>query len=148
MQPAQIAPETIAALSVDERRAVGLSRPKAGYMHDLAQKCADGTVRLARLGRMSDEAVIEELIQIKGIGRWSAQMFLIFSLGRLDVFPLDDLGVRSAMASLYRLDDSHTRQHYLEIGERWKPYASIGSWYCWRFLEKSRSEKKAQAAKA
>jgi DNA-3-methyladenine glycosylase II len=145
LAPERIRPETIARLSIDELRSIGLSRPKAGYLHDLAEKCADGTVRLSRLGRMSDEAVIEELIQIKGIGRWSAQMFLIFSLGRPDVFPLDDLGVRSAMASLYRFDQSHGKQHYLAIGESWKPYATIGSWYCWRYLDISRQEKKANA---
>ncbi len=142
LKPGRATPEAISRLSIDELRSIGLSRPKAGYMLDLAGKCTDGTVRLGRLGRLGDEAVIDELVQIKGIGRWSAQMFLIFSLGRPDVFPLDDLGVRNAMASLYRLDASHSRQHYLEIAERWKPYASIGSWYCWRYLELDRAAKK------
>jgi DNA-3-methyladenine glycosylase II len=142
VKPESIRPETIARLSVDQLREIGLSRPKASYLLDLAQKCGDGTVRLERIGRLGDEAVIEELIQIKGIGRWSAQMFLIFSLGRLDVFPYDDLGVRNAMARLYELGESHGRQHYIEIGERWKPYASLGSWYCWRYLETTAKPKK------
>ncbi|HTU25225.1 MAG TPA: hypothetical protein VMF30_07500, partial [Pirellulales bacterium] len=101
LEPHDIQPEAVARLSVEELRAIGLSRPKAGYLLDLAQKCGDGTVRLSRLARMSDERVIEELTQVKGIGRWSAQMFLIFSLGRPDVFPLDDLGIRTAIARLY-----------------------------------------------
>ena len=84
---------------------------------------------------MSDERVIEELIQVRGIGRWSAHMFLIFALGRPDVFPFDDLGIRSAIRRLYALDDLPAKEISLEIGNRWRPYASIGSWYCWRFLD-------------
>ena len=84
---------------------------------------------------MKDEQVIEELIQVRGIGRWSAQMFLIFALGRPDVFPLDDFGVRSAIRRLYELDDLPAKEVFLEIGNRWRPYASLGSWYCWRFLD-------------
>lgn len=142
LEPDGIRPEAILRLSVEQLREIGLSRPKAGYLLDLAQKCDDGTVRLSQLGRMSDENVIERLIQIKGIGRWSAQMFLIFSLARPDVFPLDDLGIRTAISRLYNLTDAHGKQHYLEIGNRWKPYATIGSWYCWRFLDLNRKPKK------
>jgi DNA-3-methyladenine glycosylase II len=135
LEPDAIRPAVIARLSIDELRTVGVSRQKAGYLLDLAQKCGDGTVRLDRLGRMSDEQVIEELIQVRGIGRWSAHMFLIFALGRPDVFPLDDFGVRSAIRRLYELDESPAKDVFLEIGNRWRPYASIGSWYCWRFLD-------------
>ncbi len=135
LEPDGVRPDAIARLSLDELRSVGVSRQKAGYLLDLAQKCADGTVPLNRLGRMSDEQVIEELTQVHGIGRWSAQMFLIFALGRPDVFPLDDFGVRSAIRRLYELDESPTKDIFLEIGNRWRPYASIGSWYCWRFLD-------------
>ena len=142
LEPEGIRPETISRLSVEQLREIGLSRPKAGYMLDLAQKCGDGTVPLSRLARMSDERVIEQLIQVKGIGRWSAQMFLIFSLGRPDVFPLDDLGIRTAIARLYNFTEAHGKQHYLEVGDRWKPYATIGSWYCWRFLDLNRKPKK------
>jgi len=135
LQRQGIRPEAIAGLTVEQLRAIGISRPKAGYLLDLALKCSDGTVRLARLGRMSDERVIEELIQVRGIGRWSAHMFLIFALGRPDVFPFDDLGIRSAIRRLYALDDLPAKEIALEIGNRWRPYASIGSWYCWRFLD-------------
>ncbi len=148
LEPNGIRPDAILRLSVEQLREIGLSRPKAGYVLDLAQKCADGTVPLSRLGRMTDENVIEQLIQIKGIGRWSAQMFLIFSLARPDVFPLDDLGIRTAMSRLYNLSDAHGKQHYLEIGNRWKPYATIGSWYCWRFLDLNRKPKKQDAGSA
>jgi DNA-3-methyladenine glycosylase II len=132
---AGIRPDSLAALRIEELRSVGLSPQKAAYMHDLAAKVQDGTVRLTRLERRSDEQVIENLIQVKGIGRWTAQMFLIFALGREDVFPVDDFGVRSAISSLYRLDKSAPRSRFVEIGQAWSPFASIGSWYCWRYLD-------------
>jgi DNA-3-methyladenine glycosylase II len=135
LRPCGVRPEAIACLSVEQFREAGISRQKASYLSDLAQKCCDGSVRLARLGRMADEQVIEELTQVKGIGRWSAQMFLIFSLGRLDVFPIDDLGVRTAISRLHNLKSPVEKSRYQEIGDRWRPYASLGSWYCWRFLE-------------
>jgi DNA-3-methyladenine glycosylase II len=135
LEPETVRPETIARLSIERLRALGVSRQKAGYLLDLAAKCDDGTVRLARLGRLSDEAIIAELTQVKGIGRWSAQMFLIFALGRLDVFPHDDLGVRSAIRRLYHFEELPSKAQCLEIGSLWQPYSSIGSWYCWRFLD-------------
>jgi DNA-3-methyladenine glycosylase II len=135
VEPHEICPEVIARLSPTELRQAGVSRQKAGYLTDLAEKCADGTVRLTRLGRMSDDDVVEELIQVKGIGRWSAHMFLIFALGRPDIFPHDDLGLRSALSKLYKLERLPDREESLAIGARWRPYSSIGSWYCWRYLE-------------
>ena len=131
-------PEAIAALSPEQLRSVGLSKQKAAYIADLARRSADGTVPLSRMGRMSDEAVIESLTQTKGIGRWTAQMFLIFSLGRPDVFPVDDLGVRVALARLYSLSEKPSRDELAEIGRRWSPFATVGSWYCWRYLEHHR----------
>lgn len=136
LMPEGIRPDSLARLSVEDLRAIGVSRPKAGYLLDLAEKCGDGTVRLDRLGRWNDERVIEELIQVRGIGVWSAQMFLIFALGRPDVFPHDDLGVRAAIRELYKLEELPPKNVCLEIGNHWRPYASIGSWYCWRFLDK------------
>ena len=132
-------PEGIACLDESQLRSVGLSRQKASYLLDLAQKSLDGTVRLDRIGRLPDEAVIEMLTQMKGIGRWTAEMFLIFSLGRLDVLPVDDLGVRAAMKDLYGLDDLPDKPTCLEIATPWRPYASIGSWYCWRSLDLKRN---------
>src|SRR5262245_19197149 len=93
-------PATIARLSIAKLRSVGLSPQKASYLHDLAAKVAEGVVRLPQIGRLNDEAVITELAQVKGIGRWTAQMFLILSLGRPDVFPIDDFGVRAAISRL------------------------------------------------
>ncbi|MDA0831720.1 MAG: DNA-3-methyladenine glycosylase [Planctomycetota bacterium] len=130
--PQKPTPEVLRALSAQELRSVGISPQKAGYLHDLSEKVADGSVRIKRLGRMSDEEVIEELVQVKGIGRWTAEMFLIFSLGRLDVLPVQDLGIRSAMMRIYNLEELPDRQTCLNIGEPWRPYASIASWYCWR----------------
>jgi DNA-3-methyladenine glycosylase II len=138
LEPAGILPESLGRMTVDELRAIGISRPKAGYLLDLAQKCRDGTIQLARLGRLKDERVIEELIQVRGIGRWSAHMFLIFALGRPDVLPTDDLGVRAAIQRLYAMEELPAKGVCIEIGNRWRPYATIGSWYCWRFLEMER----------
>jgi DNA-3-methyladenine glycosylase II len=89
---------------------------------------------------MSDEAVIASLTQINGIGRWTAQMFLIFSLGRPDVFPVDDLGVRVALSRLYALGERPSRDELVEIGRRWSPFATVGSWYCWRYLDHQRKK--------
>ena len=94
-----------------------------------------GEVPLNRLGRLSDEEVIERLIAVKGIGRWTAQMFLIFSLGRHDVLPHDDLGIRNAMRRLYGLADMPKRDEMDQIALPWRPHASIACWYLWRSLD-------------
>lgn len=135
LAPSRISAESIHRLSLEEMRAVGLSPQKAAYMRDLAERTVAGHVQLRTIGRLSDEAVIEHLVQVKGIGRWTAQMFLIFSLGRLDVFPHDDLGIRSAIRRFYKLDELPDRQTSFRIAEPWRPYASIASWYCWRGCE-------------
>jgi DNA-3-methyladenine glycosylase II len=142
VEPDGIRPEVIARFTTAKLRESGISRQKAAYLLDLAEKCRVGTVRLSRLGRMNDEEVIEELIQVKGIGRWSAQMFLIFALGRPDVFPYDDFGLRSALHRLYDLKELPKRDACLPIGERWRPYSSIATWYCWRYLDLDKKEKK------
>jgi DNA-3-methyladenine glycosylase II len=133
--PDPITPESLLSFRIEQLRCVGLSPQKAAYMHDLALKASDGTVNLRTIGRRTDEDVIQQLTQIKGIGRWTAQMFLIFSLGRLDVFPHDDLGVRVAIRDRYRLGDLPDKQTSCEIAAPWSPYATIASWYCWRSLE-------------
>lgn len=133
--PQKLAPEVIARLDLATLRTAGLSPQKASYLHDLAQKVTDGTVRLARLSRLTDDDVVAELTQVKGIGVWTAQMFLIFSLGRLDVFPPDDLGIRSAIRKLYALPELPGRDECNEIAEKWRPLATAGTWYCWRSLE-------------
>jgi DNA-3-methyladenine glycosylase II len=133
--PDGFTPAYISTMPLEDLRAVGLSKQKASYILDLAQRVHAGTLPLERLARMSDEAVIEALIQVKGIGVWTAHMFLMFSLGRLDVLPHGDYGVRSAMQKLYNLDELPNRQTCHRIAESWRPYASIASWYCWRSLE-------------
>ena len=138
--PGGMKPGPIAALSIEKLRSVGLSPQKASYLHDLAAKVQDGTVRLSRIGRLADEEVIEDLVAVKGIGRWTAQMFLIFSLGREDVFPVDDFGVRAAIARIYGYKEPPMRSELMEIGQRWSPYASVASWYCWRYLEYVRAK--------
>ncbi len=119
----------------DQFRSVGLSQQKAYYVADLANKIIDGTLDLRQIGRLSDERVVETLTQVRGIGRWRAQMFLIFSLGRPDVFPHDDLGVRTAIRDRYELDDLPDKATSHEIATPWRPYASVASWYCWRSLD-------------
>ena len=133
--------EGIGRLTEPQLRSVGLSRQKASYLLDLARKSLDGTVRLDRIGRLPDEAVIEMLTKVKGIGRWTAEMFLIFSLGRLDVLPVDDLGVRAAIKDLYGLNELPDKAACLQIAAPWRPYATIGSWYCWRSLDLKRNVK-------
>ena len=135
LKPEQISPQTIARLTPATLRSLGVSPQKSGYLLDLADRVMSGQVRLDRMSRMPDEEVIEALVQVKGIGIWTAQMFLIFSLGRPDVFPHDDLGVRSAIRNLYELDDLPTKEISQQIATPWRPYASVASWYCWRSLE-------------
>ena len=116
-------------------RGAGLSRQKLGYLRDLSTRVADKSLPLAHLGRLSDDAIIEHLIQVKGIGRWTAQMFLMFRLGRPDVLPELDLGIQNAMRRAYGLDARPSPKDVLRLGERWRPYATTASWYMWRSLE-------------
>jgi DNA-3-methyladenine glycosylase II len=133
--PQGLSPENLAALSLVQLRAVGVSPQKGKYLLSLATKVRDGELRLNAIGRLSDERIIEQLVQVKGIGVWTAQMFLIFSLGRPDVLPCDDLGIRQAIRKLYGLADMPDKATSLRIAEPWRPYASFASWYCWRSLE-------------
>ena len=137
----KVTPEAILACDFDELRSIGLSQQKATYIVDLAEKTHAGVIRLRTIGRLSDEEVIQHLIQVKGIGRWTAQMFLIFALGRLDVFPDDDLGVQSAIRDHYGLSELPDKRTAHEIAKPWRPYASVASWYCWRILDLARDAK-------
>jgi DNA-3-methyladenine glycosylase II len=125
-------PAELAGTPPRRLRAAGLSRQKIRYLKDLARKCAGGAVRLDRLGRMSDEEVIAALTRVKGIGRWTAEMFLIFSLGRPDVWAVDDLGLQLAVKKLYRLRRHPSREKMSSLGEAWRPYRTVASWYLWR----------------
>jgi DNA-3-methyladenine glycosylase II len=116
-------------------RAAGLSRQKIGYMRDLAAKVDANEVPLARLDRFADDEIIERLTRVKGIGRWTVQMFLMFRLGRPDVLPELDLGVQNAIHRAYGLARRPTPTEVLAIGQSWRPWASVASWYLWRSLE-------------
>ena len=133
----------LARLNLEELRAVGVSPQKARYLLDLATKVSSGVVCLERIPEMSNEEIIVALTQVKGIGVWTVQMLLIFSLGRLDVFPGGDLGIRTAIQRLYRKRTLPTKPAHLRKYEKlWQPYASIASWYCWRSLEFDEYKKK------
>jgi DNA-3-methyladenine glycosylase II len=116
-------------------RQAGISRSKIAYLKDLAQRVLDGLPALEILQDMDDETIIRTLTQIKGIGRWSVQILLIFRLNRWDVLPSDDLGVRSAIQKLYGLETLPTQKMVEQFGQKWKPYRSIASWYLWRSLD-------------
>src|SRR5262245_40974449 len=135
LRPGRISPQSIARLTPMELRSIGLSTQKSVYVLDLANRVVEGELKLNRVARMPDAEVIQALTQVKGIGVWTAQMFLIFALGRLDVFPHDDLGVRMAIRNLYGLDELPNKEISHRIATPWRPYSSIASWYCWRSLE-------------
>jgi DNA-3-methyladenine glycosylase II len=130
--PEAISAESISRKTVEELRAVGISGQKASYLLDLSAHVLDERLAMRTIGRKSDAEVIKQLIAVKGIGEWTAHMFLIFSLGRPDVFPHGDLGVRSALKILYDLENLPDKTTSLRLAEPWRPYASVASWYCWR----------------
>jgi DNA-3-methyladenine glycosylase II len=135
LKPGRLTADNVRRFSPEQLRTAGVSPQKASYLLDLAAKVDDGEVRLGHLHTLPDEAVIEELVRIKGIGEWTAHMFLMFSLGRLDVLPHGDLGVRIALRDLYGLKELPDGKRARKIAEKWRPYATIASWYCWRSLE-------------
>lgn len=123
------------ALSADELRAAGVSRQKAGYLRDLAEQLTAGQLPLARAAHLDDEAVISALIRVRGLGRWSVQMFLMFRLGRLDVLPVDDLGLRKGAQLVYGGARPLEPTELHRLAERWRPFRSIATWYLWRALD-------------
>lgn len=135
LYPRHPKPEQVLATPGEPLRGAGLSRQKIGYLRSLAEHVHTGALPLARIARMSDEAVIERLVDVKGIGRWTAQMFLMFRLGRLDVLPELDLGIQNAIREAYRMKKRPTPKEVLRIGAPWRPYATIASWYLWRSLD-------------
>jgi DNA-3-methyladenine glycosylase II len=130
--PQAVTPAAVAAASEEVLRGAGLSRAKALALKDLAEHALSGALPLDRLAELSDEEVIACLVPVRGIGRWTAEMFLIFSLGRLDVLPVDDFGLRAGVRELYALPDLPTRTDLRERAEPWRPYRSIATWYFWR----------------
>lgn len=125
-------PEQVAATSDEELRAIGFSRQKIGYLRDLCEKMEAGVLPFDRLDEMNDDEVIEALTQVKGIGRWTAEMVLMFKLQRPDVLPVDDLGIVKAIRAAYQLRTDPDPDRIRKIGEKWRPYRSIASWYLWQ----------------
>ncbi len=130
-----VTPEEVLAASPDLLASTGLSRAKAASIRDLAEKVVTGEVALERIGRLSDEAVIDHLTRVRGIGPWSAQMFLLDTLGRLDVWPTGDYGVRAGFAAAWGLSEIPSSKELLALGEPFSPYRSLVAWYCWRVLD-------------
>jgi DNA-3-methyladenine glycosylase II len=129
-------PQDILGASEESLRGAGLSRAKLVALKDLAAKTIDGTVpTLARLRRMGDEEIIEHLTQVRGIGRWTVEMLLIFRLGRPDVLPIGDFAVRKGFSLLHGLEELVKPKELVASGERWRPFRSVASWYMWRAVE-------------
>ena len=127
-----VRPETVLRIAEKKLKNCGLSRAKLSSILDLADRCDDGRVRLDRLRRLDDDRVIEELSQVRGIGEWTAQMFLMFELRRRDVWPVLDLGVRKGFQVAYRKRSLPTPRELVPLGDRFRPYRSLAAWYLWR----------------
>jgi DNA-3-methyladenine glycosylase II len=127
-------PDALLPLSDEALRGVGLSRQKLGYMRDLSRKVLDGSVNTDRLTGMSDDEIVTELTKIKGIGRWTAEMILIFRLARPDILPVGDLGIVKAIQKAYGLRKTPDAARMHKIAEAWRPYRSVASWYLWASL--------------
>ena len=130
-----VAPEAVAGLRLRRLRACGLSGRKSEYLRDLARHFVDGTMQVQRWPEMEDEAVIAELVQVRGIGRWTAEMLLMFSLLRPNVLPVDDLGLRRAASRHYFDGEDVDADELRAFGARWEPWRSVATWYLWRSLE-------------
>ena len=128
-------PEGILATTDEAFRAAGLSRQKTGYARDLARQASAGAVPFDHIESLDDEAIIAALSSVKGVGRWTAQMFLMFRLGRPNVLPSEDLGIRKGVQLAYRTRGMPPPKRVLAIGRPWSPYATVASWYLWRLLD-------------
>jgi DNA-3-methyladenine glycosylase II len=128
-------PEHMLKLSETQLRGAGLSGQKLGYLRDLANKVHSGELPLGAIESMSDDEVVQHLTQVKGIGRWTAQMFLMFRLGRPNVLPELDLGIQNAVKRAYRMRKRPTPKHLKRVGAKWSPHATVACWYLWRSLD-------------
>jgi DNA-3-methyladenine glycosylase II len=134
-EPTRIHPSAVLALEVTDMRAAGLSARKVEYLNDLAAHFESGAVHVPQWQQMDDEAIIEELVAIRGIGRWTAEMFLIFHLMRPNVLPLDDLGLIKGISVNYFSGEPVSRAEAREVGDAWAPFRSVATWYIWRSLD-------------
>lgn len=135
IEPASLNAESVTACGEEGLRGAGYSARKASYVLGLANAVLERRVDLDAMRELGDDQVIDRLTTIRGIGVWTAKMFLIFSLGRPDVLPFEDLGVRQALRNFHDLDELPGRQEAIELARPWRPYASVASWYCWRSLD-------------
>ncbi|NVK21045.1 MAG: DNA-3-methyladenine glycosylase 2 family protein [Kangiellaceae bacterium] len=131
----KFSPKNILALSFDELRACGLSTAKVNYAHGIAQATLDKTIIFEDLYQTNTEQAIEQLVALKGVGEWTAQMFCIFALGHLDVMATADVGLQRGLQILHQLDEKPNKQQMLELTDSWRPYRSVGSWYLWRLAD-------------
>lgn len=129
-------PERVMTLTDDQIRAVGFSRPKVSFIKDLATHVLDGRLDLKRLKQHPDDEVMRQLVAVKGIGRWTAEIFLMFRLGRPDIFPADDLGLMNAVHRAYALRKRPDAKRLRKMGELWSPHRSVAAWYLWQSLSK------------
>jgi DNA-3-methyladenine glycosylase II len=136
----EVTPERVLATDPEKPRAAGLSAAKLAAIRDLAEKSTDGTVPLQDLHDLPDEDIIARLSSVRGIGRWTAEMFLLFELRRLDVWPVDDLGVRNGYRIIYGLDAMPTAKELQPLGDRFRPYRSVAAWYCWQAVHLTRGD--------
>jgi DNA-3-methyladenine glycosylase II len=135
LAPDGVNAEGVLRLTHEELRGFGFSTAKANYVRSLAEKTLDGSVDFERLPEMADEDVIAHLTQVKGVGEWTAQMFLMFALRRPDVLPCADLGIRTAMKNVYRMRELPKPARMAKVARPWRPYASVACWYLWRSLD-------------
>ena len=131
----EISPIYIKNMHSNTLKSVGLSGQKVIYLKNLANAFIENKLKINSWSKMNDEEIIQDLIQIKGIGRWTAEMFLIFNLCRADIFPLDDIGMIKGLCKLYKISYPTDREIIIKIGEKWKPYRSVATWYLWRSLD-------------
>ena len=131
----KINPKIIAKTHSNTLKSVGLSRQKVSYLKNLAEAFIEKKIKLNMWNKMTDEEIVQDLIQIKGIGRWTVEMFMIFNLCRADIFPLDDIGMIKGLCKLYKISYPVEREKIIKIGKKWKPYRSVATWYLWRSLD-------------
>lgn len=142
-----VRPEAVLGTPLDELRGAGLSGAKAASILDLAAHVEDARLHLSDLNEMSDDQIVAELIQVRGIGRWTAEMFMMFHLGRLDVWPTGDLGVRNGFGRMFRMAEPPTAKELEPLGDAFRPHRSVVAWYCWRATELPKDDYAALAAK-
>ena len=130
-----LSPDAVLALPDGAMRSAGVSGSKAAAITDLALKVGDGTVPLHDVDSQTDEELVARLIKVRGIGRWTAEMFLMFQLGRMDVWPVDDYGVRKGWALVHKLKEPPTPKALQPLGDQFRPYRSVAAWYCWRAVD-------------